>query len=536
MTSREHQGKTTPDLVEETWDVVVIGGGGAGLAAAIEARELGRSVLLLEKNPALGGSTAWSIGSISASATPHQIRKGIKDCPHDHFVDMVGFSGDLAPRDNDELRALLCDAMPDTFRWLLDKGLRFFGPMEEPPHRKPRMHTVLPNSASYIYHLGRHARRLGVVIHCNSKANELVVAKGRVVGVLVADDRGYRDIRARGGIVLAAGDFTNSPILKTRFMSEEAAEIEAVNRTATGDGQVMGMRVGARVINGDLALGPEIRFVPPARPGLLTRLPPYRALAGAMAWAMDRLPMALLRPFVMGFLTTALAPSTRLFDEGAMLVSSNGMLLADVIPRLPYAIARQPDKLATIILDKTLAEKFSAWPHFISTAPGIAYAYLPDYQRNRADICRKAASVEALAQSCGMSPENLRTAIESHNAAIAAAPGERAPLLTPPFFALGPVRPVFVHAEGGLAVTRRLEVLGADDRPIPGLYAAGSTGQGGLLLKGHGHHLAWAFTSGRRAGRNAAFETTGETEGGMRTQGGGPTNCTKSSQRPGESC
>ena len=41
---------------------------------------------------------------------------------------------------------------------------------------------------------------------------------------------------------------------------------------------------------------------------------------------------------------------------------------------------------------------------------------------------------------------------------------------------------------------------------IPGLYAAGSTGQGGLLLEGHGHHLAWAFISGRIAGRNAAHQ------------------------------
>jgi predicted oxidoreductase len=47
-------------------------------------------------------------------------------------------------------------------------------------------------------------------------------------------------------------------------------------------------------------------------------------------------------------------------------------------------------------------------------------------------------------------------------------------------------------------------VLGADGEPLAGLYAAGSTGQGGLLLKGHGHHLAWAFVSGRRAGRLVA--------------------------------
>ena len=73
-----------------------------------------------------------------------------------------------------------------------------------------------------------------------------------------------------------------------------------------------------------------------------------------------------------------------------------------------------------------------------------------------------------------------------------------------PFIALGPVRSVFVHNEGGLAVDTNHRVLDAQGQPIRGLYAAGSTGQGGLLLKGHGHHLAWAFVSGRRAGRIAA--------------------------------
>jgi predicted oxidoreductase len=57
-------------------------------------------------------------------------------------------------------------------------------------------------------------------------------------------------------------------------------------------------------------------------------------------------------------------------------------------------------------------------------------------------------------------------------------------------------------------VSERLEVLRGDGSPIRGLYAAGSTGQGGLLLEGHGHHLGWAFISGRIAGRNAAFDVS----------------------------
>jgi FAD binding domain len=58
---------------------------------------------------------------------------------------------------------------------------------------------------------------------------------------------------------------------------------------------------------------------------------------------------------------------------------------------------------------------------------------------------------------------------------------------------------------GGLRVNERLQVLSKAGEPIEGLYAAGSVGQGGVLLEGHGHHLGWAFTSGRLAGRHAAL-------------------------------
>jgi succinate dehydrogenase/fumarate reductase flavoprotein subunit len=176
----------------ETFDVVVVGGGGAGLAAAIEARAAGRSVVLLEKNPKLGGSTAWSVGSITSTGTPHQIRQGLQDRPQDHFDDMPLFAGELAGRDNDELRRILCDEVPDAFRWLLGLGVRFYGPMPEPPHRRPRMHNVLPNSLSYIYHLERYARRIGVDIRLDTRATELVTSDGAVTGVACGDGQSFR--------------------------------------------------------------------------------------------------------------------------------------------------------------------------------------------------------------------------------------------------------------------------------------------------------------------------------------------------------
>ena len=89
-------------------DVLVIGGGGSGLAAAIEAAVCGARVIVMEKNPALGGTTARSIGSISAACTPHQQRLGITDSPQSHFHDMTLFSRKYTTRaDNDALRRLL---------------------------------------------------------------------------------------------------------------------------------------------------------------------------------------------------------------------------------------------------------------------------------------------------------------------------------------------------------------------------------------------------------------------------------------------
>ncbi|HYC45039.1 MAG TPA: FAD-dependent oxidoreductase [Burkholderiales bacterium] len=483
-------------------DVIVVGGGGAGLAAASEAARLNRSVVLLEKNPHTGGTTSWSVGSVTATNTPHQRRAGIQDSPQAHFEDLELHAGALAPRDNLALRRILADNTTDMLEWLTRLGIVFVGPMPEPPHRYPRMHNVVPNSKSFAYHLTRHCDRLGVDIRCGTSVQRLIEENGKVVGVEANTIHGPQVFRARGGVVLAAGDYAGASDLKERLASPEVADVEAVNAAATGDGHRMALALGAEVANGDIVRGPIMRFVPPRSANFIQRLPPAKPVAQAIAWSMNVLPQWILRPFLMSFLTTALGPSPDLFREGAILVNQRGERFVDELGRPAPAVAQQPDRVAYIVFDDALAERFERWPYFVSTAPGVAYAYLKDYRRNRRDIYHQADTIGGLAASMSVPAQTLSATLERYNAQR----GTRTALTRKPFYALGPVKSYVVFTDGGLKVSERLEVLRADGSTIPGLYAAGATGQGGLLLEGHGHHLGWAFISGRIAGRNAALD------------------------------
>ena len=480
-------------------DVLVIGGGGAGLAASIEAADSGASVVLVEENPELGGTTAWSIGSFTATQTPQQLENGIVDSPDEHFADMPKFSGTLSNRDNPALRRLFVDNASDTLRWLMGMGVEFFGPMPEPPHEKPRMHNVLPNSRAYIYHLDRHARRAGVDIRTDTRAKRFIVKDGKVKGAECQGADGNYTIRA-AATVLASGDYAANPELKAKYISEDVAKVDAMNPTATGDGHIMAFPLGARVINGDVLSGPTLRFVPPPKEPLDQLLPPFRFVGKLMRFALTSLPAKLLRPLVLKFTTTSMAPELGLFTKGALLVNRDGDRITGAPGALGLKIAQQPGKTGYVVMDASLAQIFSEWPNFVSTAPGVSYAYFHDFRRCRPDIFYEANNLDALAARMGIDAASFQKSVDAHNAETDTL------IVNPPFYALGPAKSYVVLTDGGLAVSDDLHVLGDNDKPIDGLYAAGSTGQGGLLLKGHGHHIGWAFTSGRIAGRYAAAD------------------------------
>jgi len=417
--------------------------------------------------------------------------------------DIGTFNAYLKAQDNEVHRRLLADNVGDTFRSLMAMGVEFYGPIAAPPHRKSRMHNVLPNSRAYIYHLGKHARSIGVDIRTEVRAQELIVEDGRVVGVLGDTQNGQTEFRARGGVVLSTGDFAGNAEMRAKYLAPEVAHAQLVNPTNTGDGHRMALELGSRIVNPDLYHA-GLRFKPPPQ-SWVTAIPPYRVITKLMNVALQTLPGWMLRPFMLSFLTTILAPEHKLFSAGALVINREGKRFSDERVDMIPKLLEQPGQFGYILLDARLAELFSKAPNVVSSAPGVAWIYLPDYRKTRKDVYRSGNTLPELAAAIGVPPQALEQTIQSYNSDISRPDGNRPAFGAGPYVALGPVHYHMAFSDSGVATNGKLQVLGPEDKPIPGLFASGFIGLGGVLLEGHGHHLGWAFTSGRFAGRHAAF-------------------------------
>jgi fumarate reductase flavoprotein subunit len=475
-------------------DIVVVGGGGAGLAAAVAAAQNGASVLVLEALPNLRGTTSWSVGSFAAAGTRLQRRSGIQDSAED-FAEDIAKAHERA-HEPSHLRHLLAREAGPTVEWLEKLGVVFVGPYPEPPNRVPRMHNVLPAGFAYLDALHDAAKRLKVDIRFGSRAVELQAVDGRIAKVSYIQDGAEKQVCARLAVVLASGDFSGSESMRQRYLPIEAASALPINPHSQGDGFDMAFKHGAVGREMDSVFGPQLRFkAPPGRPWF-HRLPRWKWLRVASAAYVSRAPRALVAPLVKQLLVAHMSPSDALMGAGAVLVNARGKRV-EVSSTLSSAgakaLALEPGRHGYILGSAELAAQFSAYPSFISTAPGIAYAYFKDYERGRPDLVHWANDPSALAEKLGWDAGELQAEV---------------PELQGRCFALGPIYAMLTVTEGGLSIDSQCRVLKESGEPIPGLYAVGGVGQGGMLLKGHGLHIAWTLSSGRVAGLSAAQEFT----------------------------
>ncbi|MFH1301684.1 MAG: FAD-dependent oxidoreductase [Planctomycetota bacterium] len=492
------------------YDVIIIGGGGSGLAAAVRALEFGARVLVLEKQPQLGGTTGMAIGSFTANGTSLQRAAGVIDSADAHEEDAGKFAApEIESHSNNELRRFFLGQTAETLEWLRGMGLYFHGPNPEPPNRVPRMHNIVPNAKAYIAAFQTQILKRNGTIVCDAPVVELVSDGERVTGVVASIQGERKTITAKRGVVLAAGDYANAPEIIGRFKGNQFKSIEGVNPKACGDGHLLAEKIGAQLLNMDITYGPELRFIPPPGDPFEQLLPTSGFLAQVMGRLVPLLPQALINWRIKRLLLTWQHPENSLFDNGAILVNVEGRRFCNEkdSPQREIAISEQPGKAAYILLDERIAAHYSAWPHFISTAPKIAYAYVDDYLKLRPDVSVAGKTLEAVAQHRDLDTTNLYESVAQFNEYVAGQqpdPFGRVDdthrLKGNRWVLLGPAKAYFTTTEGGVAINQSLQALDENGTPIAGLYAIGCNGMGGQVLWGHGLHIAWAITSGRLVG------------------------------------
>jgi fumarate reductase flavoprotein subunit len=453
-------------------DIIVVGAGAAGLAAAVTAAEAGLDCLVLEQTSQVGGTTAWAVGSICVCV----------DSVADFLADTEQY---LTPQQADtvpiELRQLIAEHSAPTQRWLADLGVPFTGPYHEPPHRVPRLFATTPDGRAYVWWLLRRAIELGVRVRYQSRVSELLYTAGAVTGVRVDNE----SLTARLGTVLTTGDFAGNVELRTRYLSPAAAQAKAVNPTAHGDGLMLGRSVGAAWRNMTISFAPQLRF----DPAPVTEDPWSADIFVEAAEAAAAAEPVRCRAVGHRAMQRAhMAPAAK----GAAIVLDDGRLVP--VAGAVGAVAATASRTAHLLLDSRWMPDGPWADLWISSAPTIGFATLADYLAARPDLVRLNADPAQLG--------------------VTAAALAQFGTWQPPFVLVGPARPVVTVTEGGLRVDTSLRVLNQEGQPIPGLFAAGATGQGGLLLLGHGLHLMWALVSGRVAARSVAATSGAMTEGG----------------------
>lgn len=436
----------TPEKWDEEIDVLVVGAGGAGLSAALSASENGASVILIEKQPFIGGNTLISGGFYNAPGTEIQKTQNIPDSSELFYKQMLS-SG--KGKNSERLIKVLAEESLDTLTWLIKYGVHFqdkvyqiYGSIY------PRCHKpILPRGTAYVQALSQACLANRVLIRTGTQLTKIFRGDdGIVVGAEVQSDGIAKTIRTKKGVALAAGGFGANKEKVKKYAPNLGAHYTDSAPGSTGEVLDIAQTVGAQLVNMEI-----VEVVPEGTTeiGLSARI--YMLIKGV------------------AFVNSE---GKRFVDEGASR-SEIAKALRTQNTEQCFTIA---DNQNVQSLDKMQLKNL--------------YRSLFDGQVWKAD------TIEDLARQTGLPVENLKQSIAEIPENVRPKNG--------PFWAVK-IYPWIHYTLGGIKINEKTECLDANDQPIEGLFAAGQiTGNvhGENRLGGNG--LTDAIVFGRIAGRNAA--------------------------------
>lgn len=451
-------------------DVVVVGAGGAGIAAAIELAEGKANVLVLEKQPVIEDSSTAQCGGVYAFAgTDFQDKQGIKDSNELFFNDL------LAVGQKKNVRSLVqayVDNQLDTYRWMTGFGIQWISIEALAGMSVPRGHVTDPAEALRI--LKRVAEKEGVKFLFETPVTGLVTEAGRVVGVTAQSIRQTLRVKANKGVLLATGGFGRDLERLAAIDPHLPNVVPVVGMGHTGDGHRWAEALGATFR--------DIEYVKPT--------------FGIHYQGQDNHSLCML------------------YYNGGIIVNKQGKRFIDESKSykdLGKASLAQTDSIGYQIIDQKIYD--AAVERVKGLAPEKA---LWGLEETRIQRLLKADTLEGLAEKAGLPADALKETLAKYNkdvaagkdsafgrTALAGSSGKMVPISTPPFYCY-PSRSCLPGTYGGIVVDEKLRVLVKED-PIPGLYAAGEL-IGGFHGASYmsGTAVAKAVIFGRMAGRNLA--------------------------------
>ena len=466
--------KPAPEDAEYTCDVVVVGGGGAGLASAISAQQSGANVIVMEKLDILGGSTNVSEGALNAVDPERQGAQGIEDSVG-KFIKQT-YEGGHGVGDL-ELISYLCMNSMDAVRWLESIGVEFkdeigtaTGALWQRSH-----YPTTPSGNSYIRVFEKYiAEHEGITVLTGTTADHILTDEnGTAIGVVGTAKDGSTVTVNANSVILATGGFGANKALLAEYNTGVWAHVDVTKLgctnlalAATGAGIEMAREVGA-----DVTGMSDIQLHPCGTPG------------------------------------TGLMENIRTSGRNRIFVNIYGDRFVN------EGAAR--DTLAQAIFDQDEQT-------YYVIVNSVRYPSRDFVDNNGATIENMVAqgsvieadTLEELAEKIGADPEKLQKSIDDYNAIV------RGELEDPlgfkannkadvemtegPWYACKKV-PTVHHTMGGLLINDKTQVINTEGNVIPGLFACGEV-TGGIHGSNRlgGNAIADCMTFGKLAGEMAA--------------------------------